>query len=59
MTQPINDSARIKTSTQDRWRLYNQKMAPLFAERNRFPSDCPERDAAAQRILDLWIAEGE
>jgi hypothetical protein len=34
-------------------------MAELFTERNKYPVDSPEREAAARAILALWVAEGE
>jgi hypothetical protein len=34
-------------------------MVELFRERDRHPLDSPEREAAAQAILALWVSEGE
>jgi hypothetical protein len=34
-------------------------MASLFAVRDQYPVDSPEREAAAEAILALWVAEGE
>jgi hypothetical protein len=34
-------------------------MAARFSERDTHQVDSPGRDAAAQRVLELWLAEGE
>jgi hypothetical protein len=34
-------------------------MFELFRERDRHPLDSPEREAAAQAILALWVSEDE
>ena len=47
-----------KSPDETKWAEYNVRMADPFAERDRYPVGSPERDAAAQRILDLWVAEG-
>jgi hypothetical protein len=33
-------------------------MTALFAERDKYPVDSPEREAAAEAILAHWVAEG-
>jgi hypothetical protein len=47
-----NTAAELKTAR------YNEKMAALFTERNYHDVDSPEREAAAEAILALWVAEG-
>jgi len=41
-----------------KWAAYNAKMGDLFMERDKYPVDSTEREAAAQAILALWVAEG-
>jgi len=41
-----------------KWEAYNAKMADLFVFRDKYPLDSPQREAAAQAILSLWVAEG-
>ena len=53
-----NESDRIKLAAEQKWVAYNSKMAALFAERDRHLVDSPERETAAKKILDLWVAEG-
>jgi len=48
-----------KTAPDQKWASYNAKMASLFAVRDQYPVDSPEREAAAEAILALWVAEGE
>ena len=54
-----NQPDEIKLITEQKWTAYNRKMAELFTERNKYPVDSPEREAAAKAILALWVAEGE
>ena len=49
---------QIKIATEAKWAAYNEKMVVLFAERDEHPMDSPERDAAVERIMALWVAEG-
>lgn len=58
MPEP-NRSEQVKTAAEQKWASYNQKMAALFVERDRHPVDSPERTAAAEEILALWVAEGD
>jgi hypothetical protein len=51
------EADQIETATL-KWAAYNAKMAELFVERDKYPLDSPERESAAQRILDLWEANG-
>ena len=53
-----NEHDQIKLTAEPRWTDYNRKMADLFAERDKYPVDSPEREAAAKAILALWVAEG-
>ena len=53
-----NESDQIKLTAEQKWAAYNRKMADLFAERDKYPMDSPEREAAAKAILVLWVAEG-
>jgi hypothetical protein len=53
-----NEPDQIKLTAEQKWAAYNRKMAELFAERDKYPVDSPEREAAAKAILALWIAEG-
>ena len=53
-----NEPDQIKLTAEQNWAAYNRKMAELFAERDKYPVDSPEREAAAKAILALWIAEG-
>ena len=57
MPEPTEADQCMKPA-ETRWAGYNDKMAELFAERDNYPVDSPERDAAAQAILSLWVAEG-
>ena len=47
-----NGAEELKTSR------YNAKMAALFTERNKYAEDSPARQAAAEAILALWVADG-
>jgi hypothetical protein len=49
---------QIMLAAEQNWAAYNRKMADLFAERNKYPVDSPEREAAAKAILALWVTEG-
>jgi hypothetical protein len=53
-----NDSDQIKLAAEQKWAPYNSKMATLFADRDKYPVDSHEREAAAKAILALWVAEG-
>ena len=53
-----NEPDQIKPTAEQKWVAYNRKMADLFAERDKYPLDSPEREAAAKTILALWVAEG-
>jgi hypothetical protein len=53
-----NNSDQITLAAEQKWAAYNSKMATLFRERNKYPVDSPEREAAAKAILALWVAEG-
>jgi len=55
--EPIEEN-QIKIAPEEVWAAYNLKMAALFTERNKHPMDSPEREAAAQAILALWVAQG-
>ena len=57
MPEPIEEN-KIKIAPEEVWAAYNLKMAALFTERNKHPMDSPEREAAAQAILALWVAQG-
>jgi hypothetical protein len=48
----------IKVAAEAKWAVYNEKMVVLFAERDEHPMASPERDAAVERIMALWVAEG-
>jgi hypothetical protein len=52
------NTQHIEQAAAQKWAVYNAKMAELFADRNMYPMDSPEREAAAQAILALWVAEG-
>jgi hypothetical protein len=56
--EPIK-ADEIKAAAEERWASYNRRMADLFRERDTHPVDSPERTAAAERILALWVAEGD
>lgn len=49
---------QVKLTAEDKWAVYNAKMAALFAERDKYPLESPERDAAVERVMALWVAEG-
>ena len=53
-----NNSDQITLAAEQKWAAYNSKMATLFADRDKYPVDSPEREAAAKAILALWVAEG-
>jgi hypothetical protein len=53
-----NEADPIKLAAEQKWAAYNLKMADLFAERDKYPMDSAEREAAAKAILALWVAEG-
>lgn len=57
MSEP-NDLEPISTATEQKWASYNAKMITLFSSRDKYPVDSPEREAAAEAILALWVAEG-
>jgi len=41
-----------------KWEAYKAKMADLFVFRDKYPLDSPQREAAAQAIVSMWVAEG-
>jgi hypothetical protein len=49
---------QIRIAGEAKWAAYNEKMVALFAERDQHPMDSPERDAAVEKIMALWVAEG-
>jgi hypothetical protein len=53
-----NSSDQIELTPEQKWAAYNSKMTALFAERDKYPVDSPEREAAAEAILAHWVAEG-
>ena len=53
-----NEFDQIMLAAEQKWAAYNRKMADLFAERDKYPVDSPEREGAAKAILALWGAEG-
>jgi hypothetical protein len=53
-----NEPDQIKLAAEQKWAAYNSEMATLFADRDKYPVDSPERGAAAKAILALWVAEG-
>lgn len=57
MPEPI-EAGQIKAAGEQKWADYNTRMAELFVDRDKYPVDSPEREAAAQAILALWAAEG-
>lgn len=57
MPEPT-EADQIMNASQTRWSAYNKKMADLFVQRDKYPLDSPEREIAAQAILNLWVAEG-
>jgi hypothetical protein len=56
MPEPI-EADQIKTAAL-KWAAYNARMANLFLERDKHPLDSAEREAAAQAIMALCVAEG-
>ena len=54
-----NEPGQSETAPERKCASYNEKMVELFRERDRHPLDSPEREAAAQAILALWVSEGE
>ena len=56
MPEPT-EADQIMNASQTRWSAYNKKMADLFVQRDKSPLDSPEREIAAQAILNLWVAE--
>lgn len=57
MPEPI-EIDRSRVAPEERWVTYNAKMAELFIERDKYSVGSAERDAAAQKILELCVAEG-
>ncbi len=53
------EPGQIMLTAEQEWPAYNGKMIDLFAERDKYPMDSAEREAAAKAILALWVAEGE
>ena len=58
MPEP-NDAEQTKTAAEPKWAEYNYQMATLFVERDKHPVDSPERHTVAEKILALWLTEGE
>ena len=58
MPEP-NHAEETKAVTEQRWAVYNSKMAALFTERDKYPVDSPQREAVAKAILALYVAEGD
>jgi len=56
MSEPGEE--QVKVAATEKWAAYNGAMAALFAERDRYPMDSAERDAAVEKIMTLWVAEG-
>jgi hypothetical protein len=54
---PEPSEERVTAAT-ERWAAYNLAMVALFAERDLYPMDSAERDAAVEKIMTLWVAEG-
>jgi hypothetical protein len=52
-TEPTDATAEQKIAA------YHKKMAALFAKRDTHPVDSPERTAVAEKILTLWVEEGD
>lgn len=57
MPEPI-EIDRSRVAPEERWVTYNAKMAELFIERDKYSVGSAERDGAAQKILELCVAEG-
>jgi hypothetical protein len=57
MREPIEPKME-KTAAEQKLSACNARMADLFLERNKYAVDSPEREAAAEQILALWVAEG-
>lgn len=57
MPEPI-EAEPAKTAAEQKWAAYNARMADLFSERNKHAVDSKEREAAAEAILAMWVAEG-
>jgi len=58
LPKPKN-AEQTKTATEPKWVEYNYRMATLFVERDKHPVNSPERQIVAEKILALWITEGE
>ena len=58
MREPT-EGQRIKTVVDQKLAAYNRKMSALFAERDKYPVDSPERSAVVERIYGLWMDEGD
>ena len=56
MPEPI-EAEQIRNASEEAWAAYNARMVGLFRQRNQHPVNSPEREAAAQAILALWVAE--
>lgn len=57
MPEPI-EAIQVKIASEEIWAAYNARMVELFRERNQHTVDSPEREAVAQAILALWVAQG-
>ena len=55
---PEPDEEQVKVAATKKWAAYNGAMVALFAGRDAFPLDSPQRDAAVGKIMALWVAEG-
>jgi hypothetical protein len=55
--EPI-EAIQVKIASEEIWAAYNARMVELFRERNQHTVDSPEREAVAQAILALWVAQG-
>jgi hypothetical protein len=53
-----NQFDQIELTSDQKWAVYNRKMTALFAERDKYPVDSPERETAAEAILAHWVADG-
>ena len=55
---PESGDEQLRATLTEKLAAYNGAMAALFAERDNFPLDSPQRDAAVEKIMKLWVAEG-
>ena len=59
MAEPNQAEEQSMTARERKWATYSADMKVLFVERDKWPVDSREREAAAQAILDRWVAEPE